>query len=85
MSKLIEAQEEVYTTIARYANVIDRLYAMGPDVQRVLAQIFGTQHSPLVTEAYQWIAQNKLQAMQQAEKLAKEQEKMLDGGTKKVG
>lgn len=52
-------QEDVYITLLRYSNAIDRLFTHSEECQKAIIQHFGTTHSPLVYEAVQWMAQKQ--------------------------
>lgn len=72
MNKFQTLEEEVYMTLLRYANVIDRMYNLDENFRKAIIEHFGTSHSPMVIDAVNW----------QAAKLA--QHKLLEESQKKI-
>jgi len=70
MSKFIQLQDEVYVTLLRYSNAIDRLWQHSEVTREVVRQHFGDSHSPMVLDALNWLMQRqaaaKLQLSQNA-------------------
>lgn len=81
MSKLTEAQEEIYQTLIRYVNAIDRLYQLNEETRKGVIEHFGTTHSPLAQEAVFWMADRARQSF-----MAQEQKKLDEAkATPKIG